>query len=140
MVTLVEGLWGRSMGAILLGLILSFVSKNSQIVDEVDVVEINRVVDGEAEVVFRQIVFWKWYSIDCNYHVVDWRRYLCEGSILQPPSRIKDKWTFRWKDSKDKCWRVVRSPILRETWTVRDPEVDDREFVPQENRIGLTKP
>ena len=54
---------------------LSLVIPSKELVlrDQVDVIELNHKVNGLAEVEFDQVIFWKWYSVDCRYHVVTWK-------------------------------------------------------------------
>jgi len=120
-------------------LITSFISRpESAVRDQVDVIELNHVVDGECKPVFTQTIFWKWYFIEGHYRVVDWR--MSDQGVR--PIRRRDQgdiWVCRWIDKKTNCWREVRAPHYRETTTQHDPEVDDRQFLPANRRIGLSR-
>jgi len=115
-----------------------FLPRGGCLVDEVDVIEVNHVFDGEGTETFVQAIFWRWRGFEGHYRVVDWRT-VRDGNVY--PVRRWDRggvWVSRWRDDRDRCWREVRAPLFRETWTVYDVEVADREFLPERYREGLS--
>ena len=68
-------------------------------------------------------------------HVFAWR--LCK-SPAQIPVRdwSRSGYSATWLDGER--FRQVRALSFRETWTQYDPEVEDRLFVPPDQRRGLT--
>ncbi len=132
--------------------------------DIVDVIEVNHVVGPRGALVLDQVIFWRWVSRESHYRVVAWRhlrgvREYAPKQVEVPPDgwkplpqwngghatpiRRRDRggwWVSQWKDEKDRCWREVAAPMFRETWTLHDPEIDDREFLPKDQRKGLRSP
>lgn len=143
-------------------LLFTAIPRQQCVRDTVDVIEVNHVVDGNCTPVFSQVIFWRWNYWDSRYEVVAWR--ILKGVREQPkqlkpepecwkgpawigghatPLRRYDRggwWLSQWKDERDRCWREVAAPMHRETWTLRDPEVDNREWLPRDQRRGLSRP
>ena len=116
---------------------LSLNPVQSPAVDEVDLVEINHFYDEQGRLVFDQVIFYEWSSDASRYQVRDWR-------LLKKPSQIPLRnWRDRnyeaiWHDFKNQdVLRKVRAKMVRETWTQYDPELVEREFLPDEKRRKL---
>lgn len=108
--------------------------------DEVDLIEINHYRDEKGRHVVDQIIFYDWSSIDGRLHVRDWR-------MLKRPAQIPHRDWQRgdfvavWQDRQNgESLRTVRAPAMRETWTRYDPEIIDKEMVPESLRRKLTPP
>lgn len=108
-------------------------------VDRVDLAEINHFYDEQGRLVFDQIIYYDWSAEHSRYNVRDWR-------LIKSPSQIpKKKWdgdgyVSEWKDFKQRDGlRRVEVKMLRETWTQHDPELIEREFLPQEKRQSLQR-
>jgi len=107
--------------------------------DRVDLIEINHFFDEQGRLVFDQIIFYDWSSTDSRYNVRDWR-------LLKTPAQVplrnwrNNDFVAIWHDFKDRdVLRKVHARMLRETWTQYDPELVEREFLPQERRRELRK-
>jgi hypothetical protein len=118
--------------------------------DRVDVIEINHYFDDQALPIFDQVIFWRFYTHLDEYHIVAWRilkdvrdhkdnkKWI--GGPNTPYYDFKKKqWVMLWWDHKHRVNRKVIAVDKRETWTQHDPELADREFLPQEYREGLSK-
>ncbi|MFV1967096.1 MAG: hypothetical protein ACC628_16840 [Pirellulaceae bacterium] len=108
-------------------------------VDRVDLIEINHFFDEQGRLVFDQIIFYDWSPSDSRYNVRDWR-------LLKMPAQVplrnwrNNDYIAIWHDFKDRdVLRKVHASMLRETWTQYDPELVEREFLPQERRRALHK-
>jgi hypothetical protein len=108
-------------------------------VDRVDLIEINHFFDEQGRLVFDQIIFYDWSPSDSRYNVRDWR-------LLKTPAQVplrnwrNNDYVAIWHDFKDRdVLRKVHARMLRETWTQYDPELVEREFLPQERRRELHK-
>ncbi len=115
-------------------LLLIFIDyKNVNILrDEVDLVEYNHYHDANMRHVFDQIIFYDWSDQKKVFMVRDWRLVKSESQI---PKREKDYFIIRWHD--DGVLREVKASFRRETWTQYDPELIERNNLPQDQRILL---
>lgn len=95
--------------------------------DRVDVIEVNTVYSETGGKVFTQYIFWEWDRWDERHHVVDWT--MAKGRPLSGRTLIYD----------DNRLRRIDAPIVRETHTQNDREVDERTIRPPCQRRGLTK-
>jgi hypothetical protein len=142
-------------------LLLLIITEPHAIIDYVDVVEINHKYSDDGLLAFDQIIWYDW-NYD-HYDVVDWRmlknvrgpidekvlrNYRAQPEKFEPPEGewlgghavpIKDNgiWISRWYD-KGKM-REVRAKYHRETWTLYDVDIMERENLPEEERRKLTK-
>lgn len=103
------------------------------LVDYVDIIELNHIVEthfvnGER-VHFSQWIFWRWNHTGRRYEVIAWRR---AGGPCQWRGT-----TLRFTDGETP--REIRAISSRETWTLHDPEVADRQVVDTANRRGLAR-
>ena len=110
-----------------------------EISDDVDLIEVNHFYDDQGRLVFDQVIYYDWSNQHDRYQVRDWR--LLKSSSQVP---LRDwrhgGYTSSWPDFKQSdVLRRVRAKVFRETWEQHDPELEDREFWPQEKRIELTR-
>jgi hypothetical protein len=103
----------------------------------VDLVELNHFYDENGRLVFDQVIFYDWHSIDQRFHVREWRLVKCLGHAPVRDWRNK-AYVSRW--SEDNGCYVVAARSFRETWTQEDPELKEREFLPKEGRTPLRSP
>ena len=103
----------------------------------VDMIELNHFVDEEGREVFRQVIFYDWSDAHQRFHVRAWR-------LVKKPAQLPQR---RWDPAMFQCtWhdegllRQVWAPTMRETWTQRDPERVNREFLPENQRVPLWVP
>lgn len=103
-------------------------------VDQVDLAEINHFYDEQGRLVFDQIIYYDWDSEQSRYNVRDWRLIKNATQIPQRDWQTGG-YASEWKDFKQRDGlRRVEAKSLRETWTQHDPELVEREFLPQEKR------
>jgi len=107
--------------------------------DRVDLVEINHFYDDQGRLVFDQIVYYEWSHEHGRFHVRDWR--LLKSSTQIPLRNWREGgYVSEWNDFKQRDGlRRVEAKLIRETWTQYDPELIEREFLPQEKRRELRK-
>jgi hypothetical protein len=103
----------------------------------VDLIELNHYIDGEGREVFRQVIFYDWSKTHRRFHVRAWRLVKKESQI---PQRLwnPNRYQCTWHD--DGLLRQVWAPKLKETWTQKDPERVNRQFLPEDQRIPLFGP
>jgi hypothetical protein len=100
-------------------------------------IEVNHYHDEDAKLVFRQILFYDWNARDSRYEIYAWRIYKHDSQIPLKNHRT-GKYEATWRDFKDRdVLRKTTSDLFRETWTQFDPELEDREFLPQGERRQL---
>ncbi len=103
--------------------------------DEVDIIELNHVYDGDGQLVLRQLIFWEWRPQAARHHVVAWRLWK-----VGEPRPLRDwprgGYTLLFHDGQ--ILRCVRAEVFRETWTQFDREISDRRRLSQDGRRGLS--
>ena len=127
------------MDVLLLAAVLAILPGEQVTVDEVDLVEVNHFyVDNGRLLVFNQIIYYDWSDTACRFQVRDWR-------LIKSPSQIPLRdwrdggYASEWEDFNQRNGlRRVKAKSARETWTQHDPELVEREFLPQEKRKPLT--
>jgi len=120
--------------------LLGFTPTEHAKLDRVDLVEINHFFDEQGRLVFDQLIFYDWCAVQNRYNVRDWR--LLKSPAQIPVRNWKDRdYVAVWHDFKERdVLRKVVAKMIRETWTQYDPELVEREFLPQEKRRELSKP
>jgi hypothetical protein len=128
------------MPAVVVCVLLGLTPTEHAKVDRVDLVEINHFYDEQGRLVFDQLIFYDWSAVEKRYNVRAWR--LLKSPAQIPVRNWKDKdYVAIWHDSKERdVLRKVVAKMIRETWTQYDPELLEREFLPQEKRRELSKP
>lgn len=106
----------------MLSLLLSLLPlQDAQIVNRVDVIELNHFYDSRTgQEVFKQWLFWD--LKDGEWELVDWR--LHKGEQVRDGLLLVDG-------------KLIKSPIVMETYTDFDRELIAREKTPKEKRKGL---
>lgn len=111
------------------------VSDRSVVKDVVDLVEVNHYHDARGEHVFDQLIFYDWSSQKKRFQVRAWRLIKSESQLPRRDHR-QGHWLVRWHD--DGILREVTATSQRETWTQYDPELIERENLPQDQRLDLS--
>lgn len=105
--------------------------------EQVDLIEINHYYDRQGKLVLDQVIFYEWSAKRGRFQVRDWRPL---KSSNQRPRRDWQRggWLAVWRDGH--VLRKVRASAVRETWTLYDPEVVDRELLPKplRHRLGTS--
>jgi hypothetical protein len=111
------------------------VPDRSVVKDEVDLVEVNHYHDARGEHVFDQLIFYDWSNQKRRFQVRAWRLIKTESQLPRRDYR-QGNWLVRWHD--DGVLREVTAASRRETWTQYDPELIERENLPQDQRLDLS--
>lgn len=105
--------------------------------ERVDLIEINHFHDDLGRPVFDQILFYDWSTVDRRYQLRDWR-------LLKNPNQVplrtarEGEYVAVWTDFKSRdAIRKTQAKLLRESWTQYDPELVEREFLPEGKRRKL---
>jgi len=130
---------GISSLLLLLATAVARIERPEPLSEHVDLIEVNHFYDEQGRLVFEQVIFYDWSGKDCRFQVVDWR-------LLKHPSQIPLRdWTRGgysavWHDFKMRdVLRLTTCDFTRESWTQYDPELVEREHLPQEKRRELCK-
>ena len=113
-------------------LLLSILPREDVVRESVDLIEHNRFYDNDCRLVFEQQIFYTWNR--GRYDCVSWR-------LVKNPNQVPIRdwqgggYTALWQDGE--VLRKVHSPAIRETWTMHDPELAEREYLPKERRKEL---
>ena len=102
--------------------------------DNVDLVEVNHFYDDRGRHVFDQVIFYDWCSKQCRFNVRAWRLMKKPGQMPQRDWRT-NKYVAVWHDGA--VLRKVQADHFRETWSQRDPELEERAFLPKNQRREL---
>lgn len=102
--------------------------------DRVDLVEVNHFYDPQGRLVFDQVIFYDWSVSQCRFNVRAWR-------LLKKPGQVPQR---NWKTGMyEAVWhdggvlRKVQAESFRESWTQRDPELEERAYLPKNQRREL---
>jgi hypothetical protein len=113
-------------------LLLSILPRDHVVRESVDLIEHNRFYGEDCKLVFEQVIFYTWNR--GRFDVVSWR-------LIKSPNQVPIRdwkgggYTALWQDGE--VLRKVHSPAIRETWTMHDPELIERECLPKEARREL---
>lgn len=115
----------------------AYISGSQDVVlrDSVDLVEVNHYHDARGQHVFDQLIFYDWSSQKRRFQVRAWRLIKSENQVPRRDHR-SGNWLVRWHD--DGVMREVTATSRRETWTQYDPELVQRDNLPQEQRLDLS--
>lgn len=107
------------------------------IVDVVDLIEVNHVYDLEGKPVLSQLIYYEF--VGGRYRVRTWE--LLKSNHQHPVYNYNLKlWTVIYTDvlsGSDEATREIRSRNKVERWTQYDPEREDRDELPSEQRHSL---
>lgn len=117
------------MIAVLLALVLGTTQPQPT---KAELVEDNHYHDARGEYVFDQLIFYEWSPQRKRFDIREWRLIKSESMYPVPKS---GRWFLRWHD--DGVMREVKINSLRKTWTQHDPELVEREYLPQDQRLPL---
>jgi hypothetical protein len=100
-------------------------------------IEINHFHDDQGRPVFDQIIFYDWSPTEHRYQIRDWR--LLKNSNQLPLRSTSDgEYVAVWSDFKSRdVLRKTQAKLVRESWTQYDPELVEREFLPEGKRRKL---
>ncbi len=107
----------------------------SIIKDSVDLVEVNHYHDARGQQGAGQLIFYDWSSQQRRFQVRAWRLIKTDSQLPRRDHR-NGTWLIRWHD--EGVMREVTAKSRRETWTQYDPELIERENLPQEQRLDLS--
>jgi hypothetical protein len=115
----------------------AYISSPHEVVlkDSVDLVEVNHYHDARGQHVFDQLIFYDWSSQKRRFQVRAWRLMKSDNQLPRRDHR-SGTWLVRWHD--DGAMREVTATSRRETWTQYDPELVERDNLPQEQRLDLS--
>ena len=122
--------------ALILMALVSAVTKPNTLRDHVDLVEVNHYHDDSGRHVFDQLIFYDWSPVRNRFDVRAWR-LIKQPNQLPRRNHAENVWRVIWHDVG--VLRIVEADAHRETWTQYDPELVNREYLPQEMRKDLTK-
>lgn len=120
--------------ALLLAAVCGLSPESPLAADATDLIELNHCYNEDGLPVFRQLVFWEWSPRAGEYHVAAYRVLRSDSATLRYDWR-RNEYVAAWCDNG--VLREVRAAHHRVTWTQYDPELEDRQYFPQDRRRGL---
>lgn len=96
-----------------------------------DVVELNSVCDASGCESFRQLIWWDLDRWTGRYVVVDW---LVVKDESDRPQWTGGRWVCTVRPRRRRWLVRVSAPVYRRTWTVHDPEVENRSVLAERDR------
>jgi hypothetical protein len=114
-------------------LLLSVLPREDAVRESVDLIEHNHVYNDNGDLHLEQMVYYEWKG--GRYEVLSWR---LRKSPLMVPYRdhTNGGYTAVWVDDQS-VTRVVRALAFRESHTMYDPELLERNRLPREFRREL---
>lgn len=125
------------LAALLLCALMSHGGEGTEARDDVSVIELNHYVNEKGGLVLTQWIFWDWTPQHRRFQVRAWRLYQ-PGEIVK--AERDGRISVRFYDPTDKLQRHITAVEYRSTVTGYDPEMVEREYLPREDRIGLSRP
>lgn len=107
--------------------------RTDAVTDRVDLIEVNHLYDATGRHVIDQLIFWDWDRD--RFSVRAWR--LVKDSNCLPLRDRNGDYVCYWRDMH--VLRRLTAARKRETWTMFDTEVADREVLPIEYRQELSQ-
>ena len=104
------------------------------LIDHVDLVEVNHLYDLQGRLVFNQVIFYDWCPVQCRHQVRAWRLLKTDQQLPRMNWR-SGRYETRWRDVND--YRHITAGERRETWTIYDPEILERNLFPLHFRREL---
>lgn len=104
--------------------------------DRVALVEVNHYYDEYGKHVFDQLIFYDWNEENGRYDVVAWR-LIKHDTMLPTTDYDRGCYNVTWMDGDFP--RLVRVEQIRETWTQYDPELLERDALPESKRRELRR-
>lgn len=122
------------MGALIILAALTCESGNAARLETsvVDCCETNHFYDENGRPIFVQEIYWQWSDDESRYECHAWRLVKEPGMVPVKRGRFHES---VWFDGER--LRRVRCRAVRQTWTQHDPELLDREKLPQDLRRGF---
>lgn len=100
------------------------VSPETATVVRVDMIELNHYYDPDGKHIFDQVIIWEWVPREDSHRVLWWRIY--RGSGIRKCGPCGAEYVEHCEGGIIKYKAIV----YRETWTQRDPEMEDRDRAP----------
>jgi len=113
------------------------VPTESHLEDRVDLIEVNHLYDLSGRPVIHQMIFYQWDRVTHRFQVRAWR-LLKSNDQLPQRNWSQDNYVSQWRDLS--TMRKVYAENVRETWTIYDPEVLERQMLPIDRRVDLSRP
>lgn len=101
----------------------------------VDMLELNHIYNLKGDYVFSQTIAWNIDPGSRKYHVAQWWPSSDSRELLPVKNALTGNWEIRV--SIGRVSRKVKSPVYRESWTHIDPEWEDKQKHPLEDRIPV---
>lgn len=96
-----------------------------QLKETVDLIELNHVFLDNNEHGFDQVIVWEW---DFQYRRYNIRSWAIVRELKDYPRKVGDRWVWR------KNGRNVVSSLFRETFSNKDPEIENSRLFPHHLR------
>jgi len=121
-----------------LALFVAIIPQDGMLIDDVDTIELNRVFGdwnekGVPRETLKQFIAWEWNYKEGRHQVVWWK-------LVKPHERVEADstgWRLRFNDCGK--LREIRARAYKETFTMHDREIEDRNILPVDERRQLTK-
>ncbi len=117
---------------------LGGLKRDQAVKDKVDLIELNHFHDSRGEHVFDQVIFYNWSKQMKRFQVVAWRLYKTESQIPRPRYDHEGRVYYKMVWHDDGVLREVIGRQQSETWTTYDPELTERNFLAQDQRLELS--
>lgn len=122
------------MGTLILLLALASGREAPEPVDvRAEICEHNSLYDGEGRLTFRQLIWWSHSECSERFTVDDWR---LDNDGRYVPCKTRHGWQSLFID-RDGVFRRVRTRSAFRSWTMHDPELENRIVLPTDERRGL---
>lgn len=114
-------------------------SRLSEMEQEVRLIELNHFYDDLGRHAYDQVILYEWSPDYRRYHVIAWS--LVEDQLTRFPTydSHRNVYFVRWYDRDKKVRMAVYSKLYRETWSLTDPERENKALFDERYRTGLIR-
>lgn len=118
---------------VIAALALCIVPQSPLLDDDVECLELNHSYDDQCNILVHQIIGWHYNPAEHRAEIVFWR--------LVKKMKIGRNQVVFVEGGLENCGAIrrVRYKSFFETWTQYDPEMNDRDVLPQNQRRGLVR-
>lgn len=107
--------------------------------ERVDLVEVNHFHDETGRHKFDQVIYYRWSDESRRFEIVDYKQLRSQEQV---PLRVESRngYLSVWQDRSDhNLLRSIHAKDMIETFTLHDPEMIQRRWLPKERRVELSK-
>ena len=111
----------------------------SHAVESVDCIELNHHYDKSGKHIYDQVIFWERTPTTGRFQVRSWCLVDDREALDRRPAKNEATGLYQvdWFDTDQRLQRTISSRLYRESWSMVDPERDNKRLHSEQDRISL---